>query len=184
MVLGILALVILFIGQIINESIMTKCLVFFVAILIFSCSEYKGDKNNLDYDIVIITFDGNTGYNTNGILKLHVTDSNTVKKLNNLKNNSRIKWFSDPHGTEYSIRLVYENSKTREKLLVRILKNPGFSPTIEYGAGTIFDRRYKNNELVSYVTKLIKLDSIKKYKGQLSQKEYEKFFEKRNMLVK
>ncbi len=157
---------------------MNKYLSLFVLIILFSCSEYKGDKNSLDYDIVKITFKGYKDYKTNGKLKLQVTDSSVVKKLNNLKNDSKIKWFSNLKATEYYLRLVYINSKTGERLLITISKDD-FSPTIQYGPGTIFDGKYKNNKFVNYVTKLIKLDSIKKYKGRLSQKEYRKFFKEK-----
>lgn len=80
--------------------------------------------------------------------------------------------FGGRKGNEYTIDLVYTNSGSGDKLLVRIFKNIELKPTIVYGSGTIFEGSYRNEELVEYVSSIIKLDAIKQYEGDLTQKEY------------
>ncbi len=147
-------------------------LIFLTAILFASCSEYKGKKDSVSYDSVEITFEGYGDYDIDGELKISITNPSEVEELNRLKNESQRKWFGYDKGTEYVVSLVYVNTETNERLLLRILKSTDSSPTIEYGSGTLFDRSYKNDQLVSYIASLIKLDAIKKYKGSLSQEEY------------
>lgn len=145
-------------------------------VLFCSCSKYKGSEQSLKYDIIKIEFDGySKDYETKEKITILITDSTEVRNLNNLKNTSQRKWFTNVKGTEFIIRLVYTDSGTGEQLLVRILKSIDSPPTIEYGSGTLFDGSYKNQKLFDYVTSLIKLDEIKQYKGNLSQEEYEKF---------
>lgn len=152
---------------------MKKYFIFFW-VLLASCSKYKGEKDSIAYDAVEIAFDGYGDYAIEGKLKIVVTNPEKIKELNLLKNQSQRKWFANVKGTEYVIRLIYTNSQTNEKLLLRILKSTNTSPTIEYGPGTLFDGKYKNIELVSYVADIIKLEEIKQYKGSLSQEDYEK----------
>ncbi|MFT4537265.1 MAG: hypothetical protein ACI9P5_004646 [Saprospiraceae bacterium] len=147
----------------------------FLIILLCSCSKYKGNKDSLAYDNVEIIFDGYGEYEIEGKLTVPITDSTVVEKLNDLKNKSQPKWFANIKGTEYVIRLIYTDSNTGDQLLIRILKSTNSTATIEYGAGTIFDGKYKNDKLVSYVSSIIKLEDIKQYEGGLSQKEYDKF---------
>ncbi len=157
---------------------MRKYLVSLTTIILFSCSEYKGEKDSITYDSVQIIFDGYGDYETDGKLKILITNPLEVKKLNYLKNQSKIKWFPNLKSTEYSMRLIYTDSNTGAQLLMSITKSTGWIPTIEYGPGTIFDRKFKNNELVSYVSSLIKLDAIKRYKGSLNQVEYDRLIRK------
>ncbi|GAA3626430.1 hypothetical protein GCM10022397_10230 [Flavivirga jejuensis] len=143
--------------------------------VLFSCSEYKGDKDSITYDSVQITFDGYGDYEIDGKLKISITSPLEVKKLNHLKNQSKRKWFANLKSTEFFMRLIYTNSNTGVQLLMSISKSTDSSPTIEYGSGTIFDGKYQNDELVNYISSLIKLDAIKRYKGSLSQEEYDTF---------
>lgn len=148
----------------------------FLTILLCSCSQYEGNRNSCKYDIVKIEFDGySKDYETKEKITLLVTDSNKIRKLNDLKNGSRRKWFANVKGTDFIIRLIYTDSETGEQLLVRILKSIGSTPTIEYGSGNIFDGAYKNEEFFSYIACLIKLEEIKQYEGNLNQEEYEGF---------
>lgn len=154
---------------------MRKYLVFLTVTILFSCSEYKGEKDSITYDSVEITFDGYGDYEIDGKLKILINNPSEVKELNYLKNKSKSKFFGNVKGTEYVMRLVYSDTRTNQKLLLRILKSTDSEPTIEYGTGTLFDGKYENNELVSYVSSLIKLDAIKRYKGSLNQVEYDTF---------
>jgi len=154
---------------------MKRYLIFLTVIVFTSCSEYKGDRDSISYDSVEITFDGYGDYEIDGKLKIPITNPLEVKELNYLKNKSKRKFFGNVKGTEYVIRLVYSDIKTNQKLLLRILKSTDSSPTIEYGSGTMFDGNYKNDELVNYISSLIKLDAIKKHKGNLNQEEYDTF---------
>tara|TARA_B110001450_G_C17532385_1_gene445167 strand:+ start:321 stop:824 length:504 start_codon:yes stop_codon:yes gene_type:complete len=167
--------VILYIGQIKNKEVMKRYLFFLIVIVFSSCSEYKGDKDSFDYDSVEITFDGYGNYEIDGKLKISITKPLEVKQLNLLKNQSQRKWFANLKSTEFFMTLVYKNSNTTEQLLISISKSTDSSPTIEYGSGTLFDGKYKNNEFVSYISSLMKLDSIKNHKGSLSQEDYNKF---------
>lgn len=138
-----------------SKAVMNKYIVFIITFFLLSCSDYKGEKGNIHYDSVEITF---TGYDheIEGELKISITDSLKVEKLNYLKNKSKLDWFSIPDkGTEYVIRLVYLNADTGEKLLVSISKSIDWSPTIEYGSGTLFEGKYQNEELAEYVISLI-----------------------------
>ncbi|MDO5975016.1 hypothetical protein [Flavivirga jejuensis] len=154
---------------------MRRYLIFLTAMVLFSCSEYKGDKDSITYDSVQITFDGYGDYEIDGKLKISITSPLEVKKLNHLKNQSKRKWFANLKSTEFFMRLIYTNSNTGVQLLMSISKSTDSSPTIEYGSGTIFDGKYQNDELVNYISSLIKLDAIKRYKGSLSQEEYDTF---------
>lgn len=154
---------------------MRKYIVFLTTIILFSCSEYKGEKDSITYDSVQITFDGYGDYEIDGKLKISITSPLEVKKLNHLKNQSKRKWFANLKSTEFFMRLIYTDSNTGAQLLMSISKSTDSSPTIEYGSGTIFDGKYKNNDLVNYISSLIKLDAIKRYKGSLSQEEYNTF---------
>lgn len=173
MVQVILERVNLFIGLIKNKVAMKKYFVFLTLMIFSSCSEYKGEKDSIAYDSMEITFDGYEDYEIDGKLKISITNPSEVKELNRLKNQSQRKWFANLKSTEFFIRLVYTNSNNGEQLLMSISKSTNSSPTIEYGVGTLFDGKYKNNELVSYIGSLIKLDAIKQHKGSLSQEEYD-----------
>jgi hypothetical protein len=151
---------------------MKRYLIVLTIIIFYSCSEYKGEKDRTAYDSVEITFDGYGDYEIDGKLKISITNPLDVKELNRLKNQSQRKWFANLKSTEFFMRLVYTNSNTGEQLLISISKSTNSSPTIEYGSGTLFDGKYKNSELVSYISSLIKSDVIKKHKGSLSQEEY------------
>ncbi|MXV37655.1 hypothetical protein GO491_03015 [Flavobacteriaceae bacterium Ap0902] len=154
---------------------MRKYSILLTTIILFSCSEYKGEKDSLSYDEIEITFDGYGDYDTEGKLKTTISNPVQIKKLNQLKNQSKINWLPNLKATEYVIRLIFVNNSTNEKLLLRILKSTDYHATIEYGPGTIFDGKYRNDELVNYISSLIKLDAIKRYKGSLSQEEYDTF---------
>jgi len=139
---------------------MKKYFILLIIILFTSCSEYKGEKDNIDYDSVEITFIG-YNYEIDDKLKISITNSSEVEKLNHLKNQSKLKWLGLPDkGTEFFIRLVYLNSNTKEKLLISISKSTDSNPTIEYGSGTLFNGKYKNEELTNYVVSLIKQSII------------------------
>lgn len=140
---------------------------------IYSCSEFKGDKESLNYDRIEIKFIGySEAYETAERLNLLISDLEIVKKLNSLKNNSKPAWFGSK-GSDYIINLIFYNSKNNEKLLVRILKGKYSEPIIEYGTGTMFDNSYKNEEFVEYVSNLIKLEKIKHNNGTLTQQQYD-----------
>ena len=143
--------------------------------ILFSCSEYKGEKDSVTYDSVLIIFDGYGDYEIDGKLKILVTSPSEVNNLNALKNQSKINWFPGSKSNEFNIRLIYSDSNTGDKLLVSISKSKYYDPKIEYGTGTIFDIKYRNDDLVDYVSSLINLDAIIKYKGSLSQEEYDTF---------
>ncbi len=148
----------------------------FLLIIICSCSNYEGDKDSTDYDSIVISFRGySKEYSTKEAIYISVTDSFIIDKLNTIKNSSESILFGGRKGNEYTVDLVYTNSDTGDKLLIRIFKNIELKPTIVYGAGTLFDGSYRNDELVEYVTSIIKLDAIKKYEGSLTQKEYDEF---------
>ena len=157
---------------------MTKILILLV-IIICSCSNYEGHKDSLEYDSIKIIFSGSSeGYSTKEKIVVFINDSSDVKNLNKLKNESRsiLTFFgAGTKGLVYNIDLIYTNSKTGEKLLINILKDYEMKPVIVYGTGTIFDGSYRNEELVEYLSSIIKLDAIKKYGGDLTQKEYEEF---------
>lgn len=139
---------------------MNKYIVFIITFFLSSCSDYKGEKGKINYDSVEITF---MGYNheIEGELKISITDSLEVKKLNHLKNQSKLKWLGLPDkGTEFFIRLVYLNSSTKENLLISISKSTDSNPTIEYGSGTLFEGKYQNEELAEYVIFLIEQNHI------------------------
>ena len=155
--------------------ITVKIFLMLLVILFSSCSKYKGEKNSIAYDTVEITFDGYGDYEIDGKLKISITSPLEVKKLNHLKNQSKRKWFANLKSTEFFMRLIYTDSNTGAQLLLSISKSTDSSPTIEYGSGTIFDGKYKNDELVSYVAAIINLEAIKQYEGSLSQEEYENF---------
>lgn len=146
----------------------------FTMILLSSCSKYKGDRNSLNYNSVEIEFDGYGEYDIERSLIIPITDSTVVNQLNDLKNTSKSKYFASIKGTEYVIILIYTDSSTGDQLLIKILKSVDSTPTIIYGRGLIFEGTYKNIELVNYIASIIKLKAIKKYKGSLSQEEYEK----------
>jgi len=153
---------------------MRKYLVFLTVVIFFSCTEYKGEKDSLSYDEIEIIFDGYGDYDTEGKLTIPITDSTEINTLNRLKNISKPHFFSNK-GRDYIIRLYFSDSKTGNKLLMTITKSNDWPINIEYGSGTIFDGNYKNDELVNYISSLIKLDAIKRYKGSLSQEEYDTF---------
>lgn len=136
---------------------MKRCLLLLIIVLLFaSCSDFEGEKDDIDYDNVEITF---VSYNDeiDGQSKVIITDSLAVKRLNFLKNQSTIKWLGLPDkGTEFQIKLVYSNSSTGDKLLINIAKSTDSKPTIEYGSGTLFDNKYKNDELTNYILSLLK----------------------------
>lgn len=143
-------------------------------ILVCSCSKYKGDKNSLNYDAVIIEFDGySERYETDEMITIPVVNANYISRMNELKNLSERKWFGNVKGTDYIIRIIYTNSKTGDELLVRILKSIDSTPSIEYGSGTIFDGTFKNDKLVDLVSRIINLEGIESYNGSLNQNEYE-----------
>ena len=151
-----------------------KNYIVFLVILLCSCSNYKGDKDSLDYDKLVIKFDGySERYKTSEMITVPVTNSNDVAKLNKLKNLSERKWFGNVKGTDYIIELVYFDSESGNKLLIRILKSIDSTPSIEYGSGTMFDGTYKNDELVNFVSEIINLESIGKFSGSLSQSDYD-----------
>jgi len=153
---------------------MFKFLVFLIVFLC-SCSKYEGDRESIAYDTVTVIFDGYGEYETEGQIVISITDSVQVKKLNKLKNLSQTKWLANVKGTEYLLRLVFKDSKTEEQLLISISKSINSVPVIEYGTGTIFDRKYKNDKLVDYIGLIIKLSDIKQHGGSLSQEEYDQF---------
>ena len=154
---------------------MRKYLVFLTVTIFLSCNEYKGEKDSITYDSVYIIFAGYGDYETDSKLKILVTSPSEVNNLNALKNQSKINWFPASKSNEFHIRLIYSDSNTGDKLLVNIQKSKYYDPKIEYGTGTIFDIKYRNDNLVDYVSSLIKLDAIKKHKGSLSQEEYDTF---------
>jgi len=141
----------------------------------WACSPYDGAEESLDYDRIEITFQGYGTYQTEGDLKIVVTDSTDVQKLNVLKNNSEGVLFGSVKGTEFVIELVYVDSESSRKLLLKILKSGRVEPTVMNGPGNWFDGIYENHELVSYVSALIKLEEIQRYNGALSQEEYDAF---------
>ena len=140
------------------------------------CSNYEGSKDSITYDSIKIYYYGaSKDYSTKEEIIISVTDSADIKNLNTIKNTSELILFGGRKGNDYKIDLVYTDSDTGDKLLIRILKNIGLKPTIVYGAGTLFDGSYRNDKLVEYVASVIKLDAIKKYEGSLTQKEYDEF---------
>ena len=144
-------------------------------ILSCTCSKYKGSKDSLTYNSIDIIFDGySEHYETTEDIVISVSNFLKVKELNNLKNVSKRRWFSGSKGTEYIISLVYKDSNSGEKLLLRIIVDINSQPVIEYGVGTIFDGKYKNEELYNYVASVINLEEIKKYEAPLSQEEYDR----------
>lgn len=143
-------------------------------ILACSCSKYKGDKDSLNYDTVIIQFDGySERYETDEMITIPVVNANDISRMNELKNLSERKWFGNVKGTDYIIRIIYTNTETGDELLVRILKSIDSTPSIEYGSGTIFDSAFKNDKLVDLVSRIINLEGIERYNGSLNQNEYE-----------
>jgi hypothetical protein len=94
--------------------------------------------------------------------------------MNKLKNNSKRTIFGSPKGTDYVIRIIFENSLTHKKLQIRMLKTRGQRPYIEYGNGTVFYGNHRNDSFIEYVSTLLKIDEISKYEGVLDQKEYER----------
>lgn len=143
-------------------------------ILACSCSKYKGDKDSLNYDTVIIQFDGySERYETDEMITIPVVNANDIRRMNELKNLSERKWFGNVKGTDYIIRIIYTNTETGDELLVRILKSIDSTPSIEYGSGTIFDSAFKNDKLVDLVSRIINLEGIERYNGSLNQNEYE-----------
>ena len=154
---------------------MKRYLIVLTIIIFSSCSEYKGEKDSIAYDNVEITFDGYGDYEIDGKLKISITNILKIKELNRLKNLSQRKWFANVKGTEFLIRLVYTDSNTGEQLLVSILKSIDSTPTMEYGSGTLFDGKYKNQKFFDYVASIINLEDIKQYEGSLSQEDYVNF---------
>lgn len=143
-------------------------------ILACSCSKYKGDKDSLNYDTVIIQFDGySERYEIDEMITIPVVNANDIRRMNELKNLSERKWFGNVKGTDYIIRIIYTNTETGDELLVRILKSIDSTPSIEYGSGTIFDSAFKNDKLVDLVSRIINLEGIERYNGSLNQNEYE-----------
>jgi hypothetical protein len=129
-------------------------------------------------NIIEINFDGySSDLETTGEIVMIVTDSVDVRNLNKLKNLSKPKLFGNVKGTDYIIRLIYKGSATDEQLHILISKSINSEPTIEYGSGTIFDRSYKNGELVDYVESLIMLKKIRDYDGNLNQVKYDAFIQ-------
>jgi len=117
-------------------------------------------------------FNGNGDFETEGNITIEIADSIVMGNLNNLKIKSNSNLFAALKATEYSMLLYFENSNTGERLLISISKSKGRTATVEYGAGTIFDGKYQNPELIHYLSQLLKLDEIKAYKGKLTQSEY------------
>ncbi len=152
---------------------MKKILLWLILLILCSCSDYKGDKDSLEYDKVRIVFDGYGDFETESKFTIEITDPVVIDNLNQLKTNSKINLFAELKATEYSIRLYFENSDTDEKLLMNISKSKGRTATIEYGAGTIFDGKYQNPELIQYLSQILKLDEIKAHKGKLTQAGYD-----------
>lgn len=151
--------------------------ILFLIIFLSSCSEYQGDKSSNNYDSVEIEFVGNSDeFYAKERLVLEITDSSIVSELNNLKNNSKSIWFGGFKATDYIISLIFKDTETNQKLLIRILKSTDWEPFLEYGPGTMFDTPFKNEQFVDYVTELIKLNKIKNNKGELTQEQYNKFF--------
>ncbi|MBO6524841.1 MAG: hypothetical protein JJ971_13500 [Balneolaceae bacterium] len=131
----------------------------------------------MNYDKVEIYFSGySLEYLTSEEIVISNVDSNKVEKLNELKTFRNPIWFGNKKGTDYTIDLVYINSYSGEKLLVRILKSVNSEPTIIYGTGTIFDSSYRNDSLVEYVNSIIGLETIEQYNGSLNQEEYDNLF--------
>ena len=149
---------------------------FIYLLLICSCTAYEGSKESTTYNKIDIYFYGRSEiYYTEEAIKITVTDSTNVYRLNELKNLSKPILFGGRKGNEYTINLVFTDSDTGDELLIRILKNIGLKPTIIYGNGTIFDGSYRNDELVKYIASIIKLDAIKEYEGSLTRKGYKEF---------
>jgi len=111
---------------------MKRFFIFLIVLIFSSCSKYKGEKDSIAYDTIEITFDGYGDYEVEGKLKILVTNPTKIKELNRLKNQSQRQWFANVKGPEYVVRLIYTDSQTNYKLIVRILKSTNATPTIEY----------------------------------------------------
>ncbi len=145
----------------------------FIAILFCSCSKYKGDKDSLTYDSIKIIFDGYGKCDVDGHLKIEITDPEQVKKLNLLKNKYQTNWLPAYKPAEFSMWLVFTDSNTGEQLGISITKGGFNTATVEYGTGTIFDGKYKNQEFVDYLSSIIQLEKIREFKGALTQEVYD-----------
>ena len=161
---------------------MDKYLIVLIVIMsvLFSCSKYKGEKNSMDYDIVNVVFDGYDEYDVEGKLKIEIKDPDKVKKLNQLKNQSKIQWLAfHQKPTKYSMRLVFIDTLKNEKLLMTINYSGNWYPQIRFGNGTMFNAIRKNRKFIEYLGSIIHLEEIRKYKGALTQKEYDKLIRKK-----
>ena len=141
-------------------------------IFLFSCTDYNGKIESLEYDLIQIEFDGlKKEFYNKGNINLSIIEKENVEKLNILKTkNSEKIIFPNVKPVLFQIDLNFINSNTNEKLLITINSNNNEEITTIIGNDS-----YKNSELYEYLFELISIEKIKNYKGELNQSEYEKY---------
>ena len=143
-----------------------------ILIFMFSCTDYNGKIENLEYDLIQVEFDGlKKEFYNKGNINLSIIEKENVEKLNYLKTkNSEKLLFPNVKPVMFQIDLKFINSKTKEKLLITINSNNNGEITTIIG-----NDNYLNSELYEYLYELISIEKIKNYKGELNQSEYEKY---------
>jgi hypothetical protein len=151
---------------------MNKFYIIFSIIFLFSCTDYNGKIESLEYDLIQIEFDGlKKEYYNKGNIDLSVIEKENVEKLNFLKTkNSEKILFPNIKPVMFQIDLNFINSNTNEKLLITINSNNNGEITTIIG-----NDYYSNSELYEYLSEFIKIEKIKNYKGKMNQSEYEKY---------
>jgi hypothetical protein len=139
-------------------------LILSLSVLFLSCSDNEGNRSGLLYDSVEISFKGKGEFKIARSLQIVVTDSCVVNHLNKSKNNVSIQWFMPSlKGQEYITYVVFSDTSSGKQLFCRITKDLLLPATVEFGSGTWFDLKYRNDDFVDYVNGLIRLDSIQEY---------------------
>ncbi len=151
---------------------MNKFYIIFSIIFLFSCTDYNGKIESLEYDLIQIEFDGlKKEYFNKGNINLSVIEKENVEKLNFLKTKNYEKiLFPNIKPVMFQIDLNFINSNTNEKLLITINSNNNGEITTIIG-----NDYYSNSELYEYLSEFIKIEKIKNYKGKMNQSEYEKY---------
>ena len=151
---------------------MNRFYIIFSVLFMVSCTNYNGKIESLEYDLIQIEFDGlKKDFYEKGNINISIKDKETVEKLIVLKTkNSESIFFPNTRPVMFEIDLNFINSITNEKLLITIISTNSGEITIQVG-----NNYYTNPKLYEYISKLINIEKIKKYKGEINQAEYEKY---------
>ena len=149
-----------------------KNYILFVVILLVSCSNQNTDISNVNFNFIEIEFDGlKKEFYQKGNILLNFQDKEVMSNFNTLKKSlKRAPLFPSIKPVLFQIDLRYKNSNTEDELLITV--NSDLKDNIVFMIGNDY---YISNDFFDYISKLLKIQDIRNYKGSLNQEGYNEF---------